>query len=219
MHPRVNSKEVLMNLVHNMHLIKLLKLLPLLPQAIELTDSAKLVSPRSYTDEKVGGPVKNMGVPIKLLYISMFKIRKSCKKLIFGPVKHEKFSRCLSQYDNSNPWHLHVSCNMTYSQIMYCICATSILTNIFMLIKGITDTSLTDLFVNMISQSGLGWVGLWGFLWWAPLAKRKDHHWISSGWSSVWHRSNTGLSSTQYEQIPIILGVWPFWLTPFFFGQ
>ena len=28
---------------------------------------------------------------------------------------------------------------------------------------------------------------------------------------------NTGLSSTQYEQIPIILGVWPFWLTPFFF--
>ena len=62
-----------------------------------------------------------------------------------------------------------------------------------------------------------GWVGLWGFLWWAPSAKRKDHHGVSSGWSSVWHRSNTGLSSTQYEQIPIILGVWPFWLTPFFF--
>ena len=40
---------------------------------------------------------------------------------------------------------------------------------------------------------------------------------VSSGWSSVWHRSNTGLSSTQYEQIPIILGVWPFWLTPFVF--
>ena len=40
---------------------------------------------------------------------------------------------------------------------------------------------------------------------------------VSSGWSSVWHRSNTGLSSTQYEQIPIILGVWPFWLTPFYF--
>ena len=64
----------------------------------------------------------------------------------------------------------------------------------------------------------LGWVGLWGFLWWAPSAKRKDLHGVSSGWSSVWHRSNTGLSSTQYEQIPIILGVWPFWLTPFF-GQ
>ena len=28
---------------------------------------------------------------------------------------------------------------------------------------------------------------------------------------------NTGLSSTQYEQIPIILGVWTFWLTLFFF--
>ena len=66
-------------------------------------------------------------------------------------------------------------------------------------------------------QPWLGWVGLWGFLWWAPLAKRKDHHGVSSGWSSVWHRSNTGLSSTQYEQIPIILGVWPFWLTPFVF--
>ena len=51
-------------------------------------------------------------------------------------------------------------------------------------------------------------------------AKRKDHHGVSSGWSSVWHRSNTGLSSKQYEQIPIILGVLPFWLTPFsFFGQ
>ena len=47
--------------------------------------------------------------------------------------------------------------------------------------------------------------------------KGKDHHGVSSGWSSVWHRSNTGLSSTQYEQIPIILGIWPFWLTPFFF--
>ena len=63
----------------------------------------------------------------------------------------------------------------------------------------------------------MGWVGLWGFLWWAPSAKRKDHHGVSSGWSSVCHRSNTGLSSTQYEQIPIILGVWPFWLTPSFF--
>ena len=58
----------------------------------------------------------------------------------------------------------------------------------------------------------LGWVGLSGFLWWAPSAKRKDHHGVSFAWSSVWHRSNTGLSSTQYEQIPIILGVWPFWL-------
>ena len=29
--------------------------------------------------------------------------------------------------------------------------------------------------------------------------------------------SNTGLSSTQYEQIPITFGVWPFWLNPFFF--
>ena len=59
------------------------------------SDSAKLVSPRSSTDEKVGGPVKSMGRPIKLLYITAFKIGKSCKKSIFGPVKHEKLSRCL----------------------------------------------------------------------------------------------------------------------------
>ena len=67
------------------------------------------------------------------------------------------------------------------------------------------------------SRSLVGWVGLWGFLWWAPSAKRKDHDGVSSGWSSVWHRSNTGLSSSQYEQISIILGVWPFCRTLFFF--
>ena len=71
--------------------------------------------------------------------------------------------------------------------------------------------------INIDSCNGLGWVGLWGFLWWAPSAKRKDHHGVSSGWSNVWHCSNTGLSSSQYEQISIILGVWPFCLTPFFF--
>ena len=66
-------------------------------------------------------------------------------------------------------------------------------------------------------QPTMGWVGLWGFLWWAPSAKWKDHHGVSSGWSSVSHDSNTGLFSAQYEQIPIIFGVWPFWLTPVFF--
>ena len=55
------------------------------------------------------------------------------------------------------------------------------------------------------------------FLVVGTIGQGKDHHGVSSGWSSVWHRSNTGLSSTQYEQIPIILGVWPFWLTPFVF--
>ena len=68
--------------------------------AIMEPDSAKLVSRRSLTDEKVGGPVKNMGGPIKLLYITMFKIGISCKKLIFGPEKHEKFSRCLWNLSN-----------------------------------------------------------------------------------------------------------------------
>ena len=82
---------------------------------------------------------------------------------------------------------------------------------------------LFDLILALSKRSQLlmylvGWVGLWGFLWWAPSAKRKDHHRVSSGLSSVWHCSNTDLSSSQYEQIPIILGVWPFCLTPFFFS-
>ena len=69
--------------------------------------------------------------------------------------------------------------------------------------------------------SQIDWGG-WGCefffcLWWAPSAKRKDHHGVISEWCSVWYRSNTGLSSTQYEQVPIILGVWLLWLTPFFF--
>ena len=61
-----------------------------------VSDTAKLTGPRSSTDEKVGGPVKNMRGPIKLLYVIMFNILKSCQKWIFGPVKHEKFLRCLS---------------------------------------------------------------------------------------------------------------------------
>ena len=55
---------------------------------------------------------------------------------------------------------------------------------------------------------------LW--LYFSP-GKGKDHHSVSSEWRSTWFQSNTGLSTTQYEQIPIIFGVWPFWPTPFFF--
>ena len=49
-----------------------------------------------------------------------------------------------------------------------------------------------------------------------PSPKRNNQQGVSSGWSSTSFHSNTGLSSAQDEQIPIILGVWPFWLTPFF---
>ena len=77
---------------------------------------------------------------------------------------------------------------------------------------------LNDLFelLSTPHNSWGGW-GLWGFLWWAPSAKRKDHHGVSSGWSSTSFHSNTDPSSTQYEQIPIIFGDWPFWLTLFLF--
>ena len=82
---------------------------------------------------------------------------------------------------------------------------------------GLDRMHFADNIFNLISLYEMGWVGLWGFLWWVPSAKRKNHHGVSSGWSSVWHCSNTDLSSSQYEQISIILGVWPFCLTPFFF--
>ena len=65
------------------------------------------------------------------------------------------------------------------------------------------------------ANAGVG--GAVRFLVVGTIGKEERPHGVSSGWSSVWHCSNTGLSSTQYEQIPIILGVWPFWLTPFFF--
>ena len=86
------------------------------------------------------------------------------------------------------------------------VCAARILYN--PLIPRQNGCHFADNF-SRIFLNEMGWVGLWGFLWWAPSAKRKDHHGVSSGWSSVWHRSNTDLSSTRYEQIPIILGVWP----------
>ena len=93
---------------------------------------------------------------------------------------------------------------------------------IFLIVKEIKDGCPCNvegraLATSRLSPTALRWVGLWGFLWWAPSTKRKDHHGVSSRWSSTWFHSDTGLSSTQYEQIPIIFGVWPFWLTPFFF--
>ena len=119
------------------------------------------------------------------------------------------YTRCLSVSVLKDHFEL-ISFNITVCSYI----------NMIMLI----DYSFIQIFTNLFAFHKQiwhpclrGWVGLWGFLWWAPSAKRKDHHGVSSGWSSVWHRSNTGPSSTQYEQIPIILGVWPFWLTPFFF--
>ena len=44
-------------------------------------DSAKL-SPWSMTDGKVGGPAKNKGGTVKLLYVIIFEILKSCQRCI-----------------------------------------------------------------------------------------------------------------------------------------
>ena len=39
--------------------------------------------------------MKNVGGPVKLLYIIMFDILKGCQKCIFGPVKGKQFYRCV----------------------------------------------------------------------------------------------------------------------------
>ena len=65
------------------------------------------------TDEKVGGPMKNMGGLIMLLYIVMFEILKSCLKCIFGLVKHKKFSWCL-QYNSVIIDIVHAYVVLTY---------------------------------------------------------------------------------------------------------
>ena len=45
----------------------------------------KLAAPQSMTDEKVRGPVKKMGGPIKLLYVIMFEIIKWLKIHFYTP--------------------------------------------------------------------------------------------------------------------------------------
>ena len=51
-------------------------------------DTAKLTGPRTFADKRWVGPVK-------LLCIIMFNISKIRPKSVFGPVKAQKFSRCL----------------------------------------------------------------------------------------------------------------------------
>ena len=52
------------------------------------TDTAKLTGPRTFADKRWVGPVK-------LLCIIMFNISKNRRKSLLGPVKAQKFSRCL----------------------------------------------------------------------------------------------------------------------------
>ena len=41
-------------------------------------ESAKLAGPQATTDVKLEGPVKNMGGSIKVIFVIMFEILKSC---------------------------------------------------------------------------------------------------------------------------------------------
>ena len=51
-----------------------------------------------------------------------------------------------------------------------------------------------------------------------PFPPGPCHHGFSSAWRSVWLHTNSGLSSTQYEQIIIVFRVWTFWLMTLFFS-
>ena len=53
---------------------------------INLTLSAKLAGPWSMTNEKVRGPVKNMGKLVTHLYVTMLEILRSCQN-VFWTVK------------------------------------------------------------------------------------------------------------------------------------
>ena len=140
-----------------------------------------------------------------LKFVKMKKIME--KSLNFGSVIHGKITEFWDRHSLNN----YMCRWICILHLQYTLVHYSLNMIVRLLVISVFKT-------NGRPSQICGWVGLWAFLWWAPSAKRKDHYGVSSGWSSVWHRSNTGLSSTQYEQIPIILGVWPFWLTPFFFS-
>ena len=68
-------------------------------------DTAKLTGPRTFADKRWVGPVK-------LLCIIMFNISKIRPKSLLGPVKAQKFSRCLQMVTEvvltALPWHTDV---------------------------------------------------------------------------------------------------------------
>ena len=60
----------------------------------------------------------------------------------------------------------------------------------------------------------MGWVGLWGFLWWA---KRRDHHGESSGWSNTWFHSILAYLVQNMSRSQLYLGFGHFgWILSFF---
>ena len=135
-------------------------------------------------------------------YISCMSILQACWHMHFYVLficQYVDMHHCsyLSIHQN---WHLHINILTHHGGILF-----------------IPHTKVVGRYIDFTPPVRLTAHLSIGFLWWAPSAKRKDHHGVSSGWSSVWHCSNTGLSSSQYQQISIILGVWPFCLTPFFF--
>ena len=59
-----------------------------------------------------------------------------------------------------------------------------------------------------------GWVGLWGFLWWAPSAKRKDHHALDGAVFDIAQILAYVVHNMSRSQLYLGFG----WL-PSFFGQ
>ena len=71
-------------------------------------------------------------------------------------------------HDHKNEMHL------TLDYLIHCLCYHGA--------DGILEpTAVFCVFVpwpyNNVTLGTVGWVGLWGFLWWAPSAKRKDQLW------------------------------------------
>ena len=70
--------------------------------SLDFADTAKLTGPRIFADKRWVGPVK-------LLCVIMFNINKIRPKSLFGPVKAQKFSRCLISAPKWRNFHFRFS--------------------------------------------------------------------------------------------------------------
>ena len=143
-----------------------------------------------------------------LLYQSSCPVKNSCWEPSYGESNVKKIRSCQT-FGGPVPI-THYLCFIKPLPKLFLTCQLGLLSNnISKIIDQIQIFTFERMFWCLSCAKGGGWgceVSCGGHH--RPRGK------TTSGWSSVWHRSNTGLSSTQYEQIPIIIGVWPFWLTP-----
>ena len=82
------------------------------------------------------------------------------------------------------------------------------------------------MYFSLVNTTVLQWchnerwvVGLWAFLLWAPTAKRKDHHGVSSGWISTCFTQILAYLVHNMSRSQLYLGFGHFGWLPSFFGQ